>query len=163
MPGTYAVRVNVPGGAPLTGNVVVEPDPLPRFTTADRAARQAVLMKIYDWTKTIASARTTARALTSQRDSLKADLAAPSDSLNARISRASSTLDRAFTTINGLRGPIEGWSGVPTVDQQKALGYAIDDASKAIADLNRLIETEIPAAYKSSGRSWSRAVHPVKR
>jgi hypothetical protein len=162
MPGTYAVRVSVPGDAPMTGRVLVEADPLPRFTAADRASRQATLMRIYDWTKTIGAARAAARSLTSQRDSLKADLGAPADSLNARIARASGTLDRSFNEINGLRAPIEGWSGVPTVDQQKLLGFAIDDARKAMADLNRLSGTEVPAAYRAAGKTWTRSVPLIK-
>ena len=36
------------------------------------------------------------------------------------------------------RAPIEGWSGLPTADQQRALGYAIEDAQKAVAALNKL-------------------------
>ena len=53
--------------------------------------------RIYEWTKTLGEARLAARALTSQRDSIKADLlaigktdAAQADSLNARIGRVAS-------------------------------------------------------------------------
>ncbi|HXT16056.1 MAG TPA: hypothetical protein VN706_10540 [Gemmatimonadaceae bacterium] len=129
MPGSYNVRVNVPGiDMALTGRVAVEADPLPRFSAADRATRQAILMRIYDWSKTLGQARIRVRSL--HADSLTID------SLRTRI-------DRAFTAMNAQRGPIEGWSGAPTVDQQKAVGYAIDDATKALADLKRL---EGPAA-----------------
>ncbi|MGH7667945.1 MAG: hypothetical protein ACRENQ_00500, partial [Gemmatimonadaceae bacterium] len=51
LPGTYAVRVVVPGVATsLTGSLVVAADPLPKFSAADRAARQTILMRIYEWT-----------------------------------------------------------------------------------------------------------------
>jgi len=134
---------------------------------ADRTTRQAVLISIYEWTKALGEARLAARALVSQRDSIKADLvargkpdaAAQSDSLNARIARASTSIDRAFTAVNNQRGPIEGWSGVPTADQRKALGYAIEDSRKAIADLNKLVMADIPSAYAGS---WPRKVNPVK-
>ena len=165
MPGFYTVRVTVPGiNAPMTRTVMVEADPLPKFFVADRAARQTVLLAIYDWTKALGEARLAARALTAQRDSIKADLpnaGAQVDSLNARIPRVGTAIDRAFQSLNGQRGPIEGWSGQPTSDQRKAVGYAIDDARKAINDLNKLISTEIPAAY-GGANAWKRKVSPVK-
>ena len=67
MPGTYGVRVTVPGtAAVLSGRVVVEADPLPKFRTSDRVMRQALLMRVYDWTKALGLARAAARALTAQ-------------------------------------------------------------------------------------------------
>jgi hypothetical protein len=167
LPGSYSVRVVVPSiKVPMTRPIMVEADPLPRFFVADRAARQTVLLAIYDWTKALGEARLAARALTGQRDSIKADLAsagAQADSLNARIGRAAASIDRAFLAVNGQRGPIESWSGQPTSDQRKAVGYAIDDARKAITDLNKLIATEIPAAYGGgSGRRWTHNVAPVR-
>jgi photosystem II stability/assembly factor-like uncharacterized protein len=165
LPGWYSVRVAVPGiKAPMTRPIMVEADPLPKFFVADRAARQTVLLAIYDWTKALGDARLAARALTSQRDSIKADLASAgtqADSLNARIGRVAAAIDRSFLAVNGQRGPIEGWSGQPTSDQRKAVGYAIDDARKAINDLNKLVTTDIPAAY-GGANAWKRKVSPVK-
>jgi len=165
LPGWYSVRVTVPGiKAPMTRPIMVEADPLPKFFVADRAARQSVLLAIYDWTKALGDARLAARALTSQRDSIKADLASAgtqADSLNARIGRVAAAIDRSFLAVNGQRGPIEGWSGQPTSDQRKAVGYAIDDARKAINDLNKLVTTDIPAAY-GGANAWKRKVSPVK-
>ncbi len=166
MPGTYAVRVTVPGVAkPLAGSVVVEADPLPKFNAPDRAARQAMLMRIYAWTKTLGEARSSARALMAQRDSISADLAggkARADSLNARITTLSADVDRAFNAVNGQRAPIEAWSGLPSVDQRKSLGYAIEDAEKAVAELNKLVSADIPRAYKETAkRDWARKVKGV--
>ena len=162
MPGTFAIRVTIPGKPVLTGRVLVEADPLPRFAAADRAARQVVLMRIYNWTRTLGEARTAARALSGQRDSLKADLGgASADSLNARIARVSGDVDRAFNAVNAQHAPIEQWSGMPSVDQQKALGYAIEDATKAVAELNRLAGSDIPAAYKAAKKEWGRSVKTV--
>jgi hypothetical protein len=171
LPGTYTVRVVIPGvSKPLTATAVVEADPLPRFSAADRAARQATLMRIYEWTKALGAGRTAARALVAQRDSIAADFKAGSapdaasraDSLNARIARASAEIDRTFTAMNGQRGPIEGWSGLPTVDQLKSLGYATDDAQKALAEINKLVTTDIAAAYKATtNKDWPRKVKSV--
>jgi hypothetical protein len=157
------MRVAIPGlKTPLTRTVAVEADPLPRFSAPDRAARQIVLLSIYDWTKALGEARLAARALVGQRDSIKADVAgSAADSLNAQIGRTATAIDRALLAVNGQRGPIEGWSGQPTADQRKAVDYAIDDARKAINDLNKLITTEIPAAY-GGANGWKRRVSPVK-
>jgi photosystem II stability/assembly factor-like uncharacterized protein len=136
MPGRYTVRVTIPGVAtPLTGAVLVDADPLPQFSATDRAARQVILLRIYETTKSLGNARITARGLMAQRDSIKT---AAGDSLSARITRVAGNIDRAFNALNAQRGPIEGWSGLPTVDQRKAVGYAVDDATKAIAELNKI-------------------------
>ncbi|MBL0172107.1 MAG: hypothetical protein IPP90_15555 [Gemmatimonadaceae bacterium] len=164
MPGTYTIRVTVPGAnAPLSGRLIVEADPLPKFSTVDRAARQILLMRIYDWTKTLGFARTTARALVGQRDSIITDIGAgaTADSLRTRIIRVGADVDRAFTTLNATRAPIEGWSGLPSMDQRKALDYAVDDARKATTELNRLVGTDIPAAYSATQKTWGRSVPRV--
>jgi photosystem II stability/assembly factor-like uncharacterized protein len=168
LPGRYAVSVRIPGvAAPLTGSVNVEADPLPHMSNADRLARQAVLMRIYSWTKTLGEARVVARALVGQRDSIRADFlgggtadaGAKADSLNARITRLAADVDRALNAVNGHRAPIEGWSGMPTADQQKALGYAVADARKALTELQSLTGTDIPNAYRQvTGRAWTRVV-----
>ena len=115
-PKLFDLAESIPGvPTPLSGNVVVQPDPLPKFTATDRATRQALLMRIYDWTKALGNARVATRALIAQRDSIKADVGAPADSLNARITRLGTSVDRAFTAVNAQRGAIEGWSGLPTI------------------------------------------------
>jgi photosystem II stability/assembly factor-like uncharacterized protein len=161
LPGTYTVRVTIPGKAPLTSQVVVEADPLPKFTAADREARQALLMNIYDWMKTLGSAREAVAQLTSQGDTIKSDLGAPADSINARITRLGTEVDRAFNSVNGQRGPIEGWSGLPSLDQRQALDYALEAAEGAVAELNQLVGTDIPAAYQAAGKTWRNTVKGV--
>jgi hypothetical protein len=171
LPGTYSVRVTIPGvEKPLSGSVLVEADPLPKFAAADRAARQATLMRIYSWTKTLGEARIAVRALVAQRDSIGADFVAGgstdgrarADSLNARVARLATDVDRALTAVNGQRAPIEGWSGLPTADQLSALGYAVEDAKKAVGELNTLVGTEIPGAYQRvAKKEWARRVKPV--
>ena len=165
MPGTYSVRVTIAGlKAPLTGKLTVEADPITKFGTTERAARQALLMQVYDWTRTLGEARAAVRALIAQRDTIKSELGdARADSLNARVTRLGADVDRAFNAVNAQRSPIEGWSGPPTADQRKSLEYALDDARQATAELNRLVSTDIPAAYKAAGRTWSRPVPGVQQ
>lgn len=161
LPGGYTARVAVPGLAPLASTVVVEADPLPTFSSADRARRQTILMSIYDWTRALGKARVAVRALLQQRDSLKADLGTQGDSLEARATRIGTRVDGAFAAVNAQRSSIEGWSGLPTVDQQRAVEYGITDARAALAELNRLVRTDIPAAYRAASKRWSRPVEGV--
>jgi hypothetical protein len=162
LPGRYTARVTVPGVATaLTGPLVVEADPLPAFPSADRAKRQTILMSIYDWSKALGAARVATRALIQQRDSLKAELGPRADSLDARITRLGASVDRAFAAVNAQRNAIEGWSGLPTVDQQKAVGYGVADGRAALAELNKLVGTDIPAAYRAASKTWSRPVKGV--
>jgi photosystem II stability/assembly factor-like uncharacterized protein len=161
LPGRYTARVAVPGAAPLAGPLVVDADPLPAFTTVDRGRRQAILMSIYDWTRVLGSARIATRALLQQRDSIRTDVGARGDSIEARIIRLGASVDRAFTAVNAQRNAIEGWSGLPTVDQQKAVSYGIADGRAALAELNKLVGTDIPAAYRAASKSWSRPIKGV--
>jgi hypothetical protein len=162
MPGRYAVAIAVPGVAkPLTGSIVVSADPLATMSSADRAARQAILMRIYDWTRALGNARVAARQLVQERDALQSDLGPTrADSLGARITRLAASVDQAFASVNGHRSAIEGWSGMPTLDQRTSLGYAVDDGRKAIADLNGLV-AGIASAYRAAGKTWTGVVKPV--
>ncbi|HEY4130350.1 MAG TPA: hypothetical protein VGM50_07010, partial [Gemmatimonadaceae bacterium] len=162
LPGHYSARVSVPGmSAPLTESIVVEADPLPAFPSADRARRQTILMSIYDWTKALGNARIAARALIQQRDAIKADLGAPADSLDARVTRLGTSVDRAYTAVNAQRNPIEGWSGMPTVDQRHAVERGTTEGRAALAELNKLVNTDIPAAYRAASKTWARPVKGV--
>jgi len=162
MPGSYHVQVAVPGIAtPLSGTLVVDADPLPAFRAKDRATRQAMLMRIYDWTKALGAARVATRQLIQQHDALTSDLgAAVADSLNARITRLASSVDLAFTSVSGGQSAIEAWSGLPTLDQRTALGYAMDDGRAALSALDRAI-ADVASAYKAVGKPWPGVVGGV--
>ena len=99
-----------------------------------------------------------------QRDSIKADFNgdARADSLNVRVARMAADIDRAMIAMNGARGPIEGWSGMPSVDQRQVLDNATEDAGKALAALNKFVNTDIPAAYQAvAKKAWPRKVNGV--
>jgi hypothetical protein len=49
-----------------------------------------------------------------------------------------------------------GWRSVG-VDQRKAVDYALE----AVAELNRLVTTDMPAAYQAAGMSWTNALKAV--
>jgi photosystem II stability/assembly factor-like uncharacterized protein len=166
LPGRYRVLVKVPGvTSELRGEMIVEGDPLTNFSDADRRARQAIVMNVYATQKTIAAAHTAARALGAQVVDLKRDLAdggAKTDSLIAHIGRLQGEIDRSLTATNGAVRPVENWSGMPTLDQRRQIDYAVEDANKAIADLNHVIQVEIPAEYTSvAHKSWPKPVQAV--
>jgi photosystem II stability/assembly factor-like uncharacterized protein len=166
LPGRYSVAVKVPGVAnTLHGDMLVEGDPLTNFPDADRRARQVLVMGIYSLQKSLAAAHVAARALTEQSADLRRDLAgggARTDALVANISRLQPEVDRLLVTTGALMRPIESWSGAATVDQRHQVEYATDDATKAIADLNRMIQAEIPSLYQSvAKRAWPKPVAAV--
>jgi hypothetical protein len=166
LPGTYRVLVKVPGAtSELRGELIVEGDPLTKFSDADRRARQALVMSVFAVQKSLAAAHTAARALGAQSADLKRDLAgggAKADSLVAHVGRLQADIDRSLAATNGAIRPVEAWSGMPTLDQRRQVDFAVEDAMKAIADLNRVIQAEIPAMYSSvAKKAWPKPVAAV--
>jgi hypothetical protein len=47
------------------------------------------------------------------------------------------------------------------VDQRQALDYALEAAEGAVAELDQLVGTDIPAAYQAAGKTWRNAVKEV--
>jgi len=170
-PGKYRVALKVPGVAnTLSGDLTVEGDPLTNFSDADRRTRQTLLVSVYVLLKSLGVARMSARALAAQADDIRKDLTAGgasdatsrADSLLASITRSATELDRAFAAANGMRGPIEGYSGLPTADQRRGVDWAFEDATKAVAEFNRLVQGDIPGAYSQlAKREWPRKVQPL--
>jgi hypothetical protein len=163
--------LKVPGVASaLSGDLTVEGDPLTSFSDTDRRARQTLLMSVYGLQKALGVGRASGRALASQADDIRKDFSAGgasdastrADSLVATIARSAAEMDRAYAAAAGLRGPIEGYSGLPTADQRRGVDWAFEDAAKAVAEFNRLVQNEIPAAYAQfAKREWPKKVQPV--
>jgi photosystem II stability/assembly factor-like uncharacterized protein len=166
VPGRYRVLVKVPGvSSELRGDMIVEGDPLTNFSDADRRARQALVMNVYAMQKSLAAAHVAARALSAQAADLKRDLAgggARADSLIANVSHLQTGVDSALTATNGAMRPVEAWSGPATNDQRRQIEYAMEAALKAIADVNRAIQVEIPAMYTSvAKKAWPKPIAAV--
>jgi photosystem II stability/assembly factor-like uncharacterized protein len=165
-PGKYKVLVKVPGVASeLRGEMIVEGDPLPNFSDADRRVRQTLVMSVFAVQKTLAAAHTAARALNAQSADFKRDFTgggAKADSLIAHVGRLQADVDRSIAATGGAVRPIEAWSGLPTVDQRKQIDYAVEDGNKAVADLNHVIQVEIPAMYSLvAKKAWPKPVAAV--
>jgi photosystem II stability/assembly factor-like uncharacterized protein len=166
LPGRYKVLVKVPGVAnELRGEMVVEGDPLANFSDAERRARQALVMGVYGVQKSLAAAHVAARALSAQSADLKRDFTgggAKADSLIAHVGRLQADIDRSIAATGAVTRPIEAWSGAATIDQRRQIDNAVEDANKAIADLNRVIQTEIPGMYASvAKKAWPKPVAAV--
>jgi hypothetical protein len=166
LPGKYKVLVKVPGVAgDLHGEMTVEGDPLTNFGDADRRARQVLVMSVYSAQKTLGAAHTAARSLGAQSSDLKSDLAGggvKTDSLVARVSRLQAAIDAALTAASAAVRPVEAWSGTATLDQRRQIDYVLEGADKAIAELNHVVQVEIPGMYASvAHKSWPKPVGAV--
>lgn len=171
LPGKYSVVVTIPGVAqPLRGDLTVIGDPTDSFTAADRKARQDFMMSVYGLEKALATAGGAARLLSAQTDSMKQDLTrggaaaagAKADSLTYRVQRVTSEIDRLAAVTGGVRANVESFNSLPTADQRQQALWAADDASRAVATLNAISQTEIPNLYSQFAKGVRpRTVAPV--
>ena len=135
--GTYTVAVQLTGGRSLKSSLVVEDDPRMHRTDADRRARQAALMKLYELQKTVARVRGMARSVSSA--------AAGRGSANpaaARLDQLQAVLTGEMTQATVLSRTIDAYSGAPTVDQRRQLDALADEVGRTIAELNRLLQPD---------------------
>ncbi len=170
-PGTYHVAVKIPGVTTvLRGDLVVQGDPLDNLGAVDRKARSDAVVSLYALQKTLVNARTAARALVGQVDSIKKDLAfggptdasTRGDTLAIRLTALQDEVGRVLNACGALMRPIESFPSAPTVDQRQQIAWAYEDATKAIAGLNRAVQVEIPALYAQYTKvQWTRKVQPV--
>jgi photosystem II stability/assembly factor-like uncharacterized protein len=167
LPGKYTVAVKIPGVAgELHGELMVEGDPLANFSDVDRRARQSLVMSVYAAQQTLAAAHVAARSLGAQSADLKRDLAAggvKTDSLVAHVARLQASVDSAIAATGAVIRPVESWSGAATIDQRRQIEYALEAAGKAIADVNRAIQVEIPGVYLSvAKKAWPKPIAAVR-
>lgn len=170
LPGKYTVTIAIPGvSRTMRGELAVVGDPLDTSTPAERSVRQEALLRAYGLQKTLVTARTAVRALIEQAPAIKQDLtrggsaaAASADSIAARLARVQAEVDRLAGIAGTVLRAIEGFNTPPTADQRQQLGWATDDAMRAIALINRTSQTEIPALYAQHARGTApRVVGPV--
>jgi hypothetical protein len=159
LPGRYSVSVAVPGiPAPLRGSVVVEADPMdPPFSAEQRAARQDMLLAIYDLQRSLASARRTVGSLADHRAEISQVLergggASEATALSERMGRSQSEINRIVGITGTLMRAVESFSAPPTTDQRQQLEWARQDAANAVTTINRVSQTDLPAAYARYAR-----------
>jgi photosystem II stability/assembly factor-like uncharacterized protein len=169
-PGDYAVSVTIPGVArPLTGTATITADPREGISPADRQARQAIVMSIYDLQKALVGARTATRALLSQSDSIRQDVSrggasasAEADSIIRRARQTDAEIERVLDLAGSSLRNLEAFNTAPLSDQRQQVTWAIADATRAIRALNRISQTELPALYsRHAGGTKPRTVGRV--
>ena len=132
LPGVYTVTVQGGGdNLALKGTLRVEGDPRVVFPDADRRARQAVLMKLYDLQKSLAAARAASAAARLASDT--------------QLGQLQAEIAAEIGTAANLARAIEGYSGLPTSDQRRQIDWLMDDATRTVAALNRILHTDMPA------------------
>jgi hypothetical protein len=142
LPGVYTVTVNTAGRS-LRGELRVEGDPRITFSDADRRSRQTALLNLYALQKSLSAARAAGASAAGQLDtpggsgltSSRADAA-------SRLARVQADLVAQFNAVNNLSRAIEGYSGLPTADQRRQLDWAFEDAARAIAAMNTVLQTD---------------------
>jgi hypothetical protein len=154
-PGRYTVSVSIAGRAePLRGSFTIEGDPLEKISTADRQARQASLQRIFDLQRALGVARVAVRTLVAQADSIRKDVSAGgaaasalADTIAVTVADTRSELDRLILLTGTMLRSIESFNTVPTAGQRQQTAWAREDAARAVATLNRISQTDIPALY----------------
>jgi photosystem II stability/assembly factor-like uncharacterized protein len=139
LPGVYTVTLNA-ANRQLKAELRVEGDPRVAFPEGDRRTRQTALVNLYELQKSLVAARSTMSAASNQRD-------VSSGLLPLQVEIASE-----LNTAGTLSRAIEGYSGLPTADQRRQLDWIFEDASKTIAAMNRVLQSDL--------RTPSRPVSP---
>ena len=138
LPGVYTVTLNAVTRQ-LKSELRVEGDPRIPFSEADRRTRQTALVNLYELQKSLVAARSTLTTASNQRD--------VSSGLLPLQAQVASELNTAGT----LSRAIEGYSGLPTADQRRQLDWLFDDASKTIAAINRVLQSDVRTPSRPVG------------
>ncbi len=180
LPGTYVVTVKA-GGRELRRDVEVAGDPRTTFSTADRSARQDVLLDIYGMQRALGQARTMLRTVAGETAALRRDVGSGGARRGVRadgVERLDRTIDRLarlireasteLSTLGTLGRAIEAYSGPPTVDQRRQLDWVFGDVVKTIDEVNQTVQADLPPLYSALSRqdTWSgraRAIPPPVR
>jgi hypothetical protein len=143
----------------------VEADPLDaKLSVADRNTRQEALMELYRLEKGAVTDRAAVQGLVDQADAIKKEVgagASVADSLSARVRRLAAEFDRIGGLANTLMRSMEAFNAVPTSDQRAHMVWAADDAARAVAMLNRITQTEIPALYTQYAKGTTPRTIPM--
>jgi hypothetical protein len=141
LPGSYSVSID---GAPrpLKGELKIDGDPRVVFSDADRRGRQAALLDLYTLMKTLGAARVAAGSGVAHAEGTNraapGDLQDPAEKFRGLRAR----LGTLITAANTLSRSIEGYSGLPTVDQRRQIDWAFGDSREAIDGLNRAMDSD---------------------
>jgi hypothetical protein len=139
LPGIYTVTLNAVNRQ-LKAELRVEGDPRTAFPEGDRRTRQTALVNLYELQKSLDAARSAMTAALNHRD------------VSSGLLPLQGEIASELNTAGTLSRAIEGYSGLPTADQRRQLDWLFEDASKTIASMNRLLQSDV--------RTPSRPVSP---
>jgi photosystem II stability/assembly factor-like uncharacterized protein len=180
LPGKYRVVLKAPDGShESSGEVNVGGDPTVAFSDADRADRQKALVSLYELEKTLGQARGAARTVAAETETIRKDLISSTDGgsraatigdiagqfekVAARTVQVRDEIERQLNDVTQLSRAVEGYSGQPTADQRREVDWAYEDATATIQDLNRLLDTDVPALFTEIVQQhvWPKRLPPI--
>ena len=146
LPGIYNITLKTPGsGRELKTALSVERDARIVFSDGDRRARQTALMDLYALQRTLGTARAAARSAANQLEAQRREGRAPKGDAGARLTEIQGAITSQLNTIGSLSRAIEGYSGLPTADQRRQIGWAFDEVGHLVSELNRLLREDTAA------------------
>jgi len=131
---------------PFKGEVKVDVDPRVAFSDGERRARQASLLELYDLVKSLAAGRAAVGGAIARADASTRATREEAANAERRLRALQTDLTAQITAATSLSRSIEGYSGVPTVDQRRQIEWAFEDAQETIGALNRALHADGAAA-----------------
>lgn len=153
MPGRYTVTLAL-GDASWSADVEIQADPRRPMTTADRQARQDVLMSLHRLASPLNDAIQAVGRITEQMDEAEETLEASGvedAAISERIEAITTAADEIRSGLTearrwaGVANAIQGSSTLPTEDQLWQTDAAWDAVPPLVERLNVLIERDVPA------------------
>ena len=152
-PGKYTATLTNDGGPPLETAITVLPDPHFFVSPADRTKRNAAVMAAYTLQRQLSPAREAAQRMSSQVNLLRLANREAADRLVGQLAVVERQVAVAYSLAARAQNDMDGFAGVPTAAQLRELDWAWEDATAAVAALNRLIGHDAPAAFAAAGMS----------
>jgi photosystem II stability/assembly factor-like uncharacterized protein len=157
LPGNYSVRFHV-SGADFSQEIEVRGDPRSQISDADREARQAALLSLYELNKSIREANQTVARLNGRLSDLQALLgaseAAP-DELQEEVKQLSDDLSELRRELNQasrdarVANAIDGSTTRPTADQEWQIERAWEQVPGLVEQINEIVTSRLPAVYRA--------------
>lgn len=172
LPGKYSVTVTPQDGAPMRGQITVEPSPHFQISAADRSTHHTAVMSAYALQEQLSTARDAARDLSQELEPIRERLSgAGSGGQNAlkvlekvspEVNRLSGDILRTIQSAVRIESAIDSYPGVPTAAQTRELDWTWDDASRYVTELNRILRVDMAAVYAAVGNGgpW-KEIQPV--
>jgi len=162
LPGKYTARLTVGGEQPIETAVTVLPDPHFSITAAERTKRNTAIMAAYTLQQQMAPARDTFQTVMMAMRTVQGPAREALDRLTGTLATIERQINASMTLAGRVQSAMDGFAGPPTAAQLRDLDYCWEDATAAVAALNRLVAQDLPAAYAAAGlKAQAPAIQPV--